>query len=81
MVYEHLKSIWLPSLFIFNILLKLLANAMRPTKKFNGVKIGRNKVVLIHRWRNYLCSNSKNQQEQQKSSRTNKKWQGCRIQG
>ena len=49
MVYEHLKSIWLPSLFIFSILLKLLANAMRPTKKFNGVKIGRNKVVLIHR--------------------------------
>ena len=49
MVYEHLKSIWLPSLFIFNILLKLLANAMRPTKKFNGVKIGRNKVVFIHR--------------------------------
>ena len=37
---EHLKSLWLPSSLIFNILLKLLANAIRSTKKINGVKIG-----------------------------------------
>lgn len=67
-----------PSQFLLNIILEVLANAIRQEKEITGIWIGKGKIQLFL-FSDEMITNVKNPKE---IPRTNK-WleQGCKIQG
>lgn len=85
----HLSEPWLearwerpPSSVPFDIMLKVLANAIRQEKEIKyTVWEGRNKTVFVYRWHDCLCRKSerKKQRNKQTLPRTNIKVAGYKI--